>query len=355
MNRLFKFDLSYIQVLDGIASVGNAVLMFIQTLFVAFGLPVVLLCVLVAEFLAVKTGLGFDPGQSTIGAFALVMLNVLLEFQSVHIENKRNHSAEVYAFSLRSLASGAWSAAGLGQLVVGKVKIGVPYKKIKVSPAQRFRNLQTVVTLIIIGLSIFGRLEVLLAKVILGADSAAIPFMDGIKALEFQSTLLDLGHILGAALFTFGSVRGAQVVSNYIAIKVNEALADMRKRKIELKKAATRERNKAVKVARPLDQPINLNHVPPRPLTVKGIKTVTQLTPHKVIIGGAVKYECPGCGKQMTKQGWHGSSVSAGHKATCGAYMAMIDRLAQPMLDHSLTLEPDQLAPTSPASSSLVQ
>ena len=91
--------------LEALISTGDMLLAFTRTLIVAFGVPSVLGLLMVVEHQRVVHGLLFfetDPAMAAFAAWALVILNLVLEIQIHHVEHQAGFRTPRPAqFSLR--------------------------------------------------------------------------------------------------------------------------------------------------------------------------------------------------------------------------------------------------------------
>ena len=209
-----RFNEFYPRLLAFILSVGETVLTFSQTLIVSFGVPMVLVLLLIVEHQRVVHGIALfetDYNLASFAAFALVLLNLVLEFQIHHIENKAGYvEARGAKWSLRIWAQNAFYTIGYGDA----------WTTVYLSPAARYKGLLRLVTFSILALALVGSMR----GVIEDIDGA---WYEGLVSIVTESTLLQLMTWLGGLLFALAAVLSAQGLSRYVAIRCVEIISAM--------------------------------------------------------------------------------------------------------------------------------
>lgn len=255
----------YLTVLDALMAIGDSVMTLGYTLIVAFGVPLALAALLVVEHHGVLIGIQWfelSTDIASFGAYALVLLNVALEFQITGVENRAKHRRDSYQASLHFTLENAMYWLGVGS----------KWKARKLSPAQRVIDLQKSTTYIILAMTVLGRMK---AQI----DAASVQqWNEGIRYIFVESTLGDVATWITGLVFSYAAVRGAQVLANYMALQV-----------IDIKRRMVVKRQKVDKAARSY-------------VDAYAIETVRDNT-LKPMREGAI-YICPKCEKRMSKQGW---------------------------------------------------
>lgn len=286
------FYTSYPALLEGIIALGDVVQALIQTVIVSFGVLIILAMLLVVEHHGVYDGLlWFMANQQQmawLGAAALVLANLVIEFQIAYIEHGEGwKSPPRQQFSMRQVADRARYFLGRGGDSRWKVRL--------LSPAQRFIALRVSISVAIFVLALAGRMKFAITEASMDGDEV-IAFSTGIDRLINQSSLADLVTWVGGTIFTLTALVAAQGITHYVAVRVIEIREDMKKRLKTQKAAATRQRHQ-IQVASPtlpaaLGAPARLANVD------------QGLQPIRVQVNGEWKRQCPQCGKIMSRQAW---------------------------------------------------
>jgi hypothetical protein len=215
-----RWNRAYPRLLQSIISIGETVLTFSQTVIVSLGVPIVLVLLLIVEHQRVVHGISLfeqDHSLASFAALALVLLNLVLEFQIHHIENAAGyHEEQGKRWSLWIWAQNAAYTLGIGESWT------VQY----VSPAARYKGLLRLVTFSILALALVGSMR----AVIEGQSGA---WYEAIGAIMTQSSLLLLMTWIGGLLFAAAAVLAAQGLSRYVAIRCVEILAAMHTQQTE--------------------------------------------------------------------------------------------------------------------------
>lgn len=209
-----RFNAFYPRLLQFVLSVGETLLTFSQTLIVSLGVPLVLVLLLVVEHQRVVHGIALfeaDYALASFAAGALVLLNLVLEFQIHHIEHKAGyHEERAPKWSLRIWATNMLYTLGIGEA----------WKTQYQSPAARYKKLLNLVTFSILALALVGSMR----SVIQDIEGT---WFNGLISIVTESTLLQLMTWLGGLLFALAAVLSAQGLSRYVAIRCVEIIGQM--------------------------------------------------------------------------------------------------------------------------------
>jgi hypothetical protein len=221
-----KWNLFYPRLLQMIVSIGETLLTLAQTLIVSLGVPVVLFLLLVVEHQRVVHGIALfekDTGLAAFAAGALVLLNLVLEFQIHHIEHKAGYTEERgLKWSLIILGQKLRYASGWGY----DIKKGEVWREQLLSPAQRYKGLLRLVTFSILALALVGSMREIIS-------SQTGTWYAALGSILTTSSLIDMMTWLGGLLFAAAAVLAAQGLSRYVAIRCVEILAGMHTAQIE--------------------------------------------------------------------------------------------------------------------------
>jgi len=215
-NKTFadRWNQFYPRLLKTIVSTGETVLTFSQTVIVSLGIPVVLVLLLIVEHQRVMSGIKLFESSTALASFAgwaLVLLNLVLEFQSHHIEHKSGYEQE------RSLR---WSLRIWLSNMAYRLGIGENWNEQPLSPAARYRRLLKLVTFSILALALAGSMRSVIEK----TNGA---WYDALANILTQSSLLLMLTWAGGLLFAAAAVLSAQGLSRYVAIRCVEIITDM--------------------------------------------------------------------------------------------------------------------------------
>src|SRR5258708_17652135 len=203
-----KFNRFYPKFLQALLGIGDVLITATQTVLIAFGVPVVLLMLLVVEQQRVYHGeLLFEihEGLATFGAWVFVVLNLLFELVISWEEHRRGWTEpQKHEFSLRIL--GAQLA-----YMLGRSTDWTPRQK---SPALRFKVALRIVTFTILALALAGSMR----SVIEGVGGAN--WLDAIGLIFTKSTLLQMVTWIGGLLFSLAAVLSAPAPPPYVAPQV---------------------------------------------------------------------------------------------------------------------------------------
>lgn len=203
----------YPSFLQFIVSLGDTAVTLVKTLFASVGMPLILVLLLFVEYYRVEHGIAlFETSIATLASISIVLANLTLEFAIHHTELSNGYKPETRTrFSLRTTLSNLAYVLGVGR----------NFQAQAVSPAWRFVQIRRSLTLTILILALMGSMH----GVIVQYD--ALTWHSAIGQILTQSSLSELVIWLGGLVFTYVTVRLAQVVSAHLAIRASETLISM--------------------------------------------------------------------------------------------------------------------------------
>lgn len=212
-----RWNAFYPRLLETITSAGETLLTFAQTVIVSLGVPTVLVLLLIVEHQRVLHGIQLfetDYALASFAAWALVLLNLVLEFQVHYIEHSAGYREELAKRgSLRLWLRGLAYWLGMGD----------GWRPQDQSPAHRYKSLLRLVTFAILSLALVGSMRSVIEP--LGGA-----WYTALWQIVTQSSLLLILTWLGGLLFTAAAVLAAQGLSRYVAIRTVQIVADMQQR-----------------------------------------------------------------------------------------------------------------------------
>jgi hypothetical protein len=213
-----RFNDFYPRLLEALIAVGETVLTFAQTVIVSLGVPVILVLLLIVEHQRVVHGIMLFEADSALAGFAaaaLVLSNLVLEFQTHYIEHRAGYEqARAKRWSLR-----IWS-----KNMAYRLGIGESWQELELSPASRYKSLLRLVTFTILSLALVGSMRTVI-------QSTPGAWYEALIAILSESDLLLIMTWAGGLLFALAAVLTAQGLSQYVAIRCVEILAHMNQRK----------------------------------------------------------------------------------------------------------------------------
>lgn len=212
-----RWNRFYPRMLAAIVSIGETLLTLAQTIIVSLGVPLVLVFLLIVEHQRVLHGIQLFEGSfhlASFAAWALVLLNLTLEFTVHHVE----HQAGYEASRDRRGSLRLWWGNMAYRLGIGK-----HWQAVDLSPAERYRRLLRLVTFTILALALAGSMRSVIA-----AQPGA--WYDALVSILTRSTLAEITVWLGGLLFAAAAVLSAQGLSRYVAIRVVEIASQMKQR-----------------------------------------------------------------------------------------------------------------------------
>lgn len=212
-----RFNRWYPAFLDSLTGIGEVLMTFTQTVIISFGVPLGLLVLLVVEHQRVLHGIQLfevDYSLAAFAAFALVFLNLILEFQIHYVEQKAGYLKERdRRWSLRIWARNMAYRLGMGQ----------DWTEQQLSPAQPYRRALRIITFTILALALSGSMRTVV-------ESTSGVWYEALAAIFTESSLSLVMTWAGGLLFALAAVLGAQLLSRYVAMRCAEIFANMRRR-----------------------------------------------------------------------------------------------------------------------------
>lgn len=209
-----SFNRFYPKFLESLVRVAEIFLTLAQTVIVAFGVPAVLVLLLVVEHQRVLHGIALfelDSALASFAAAALVVANLTLEFTIHYVESKAGYQAALATrWSLRTWAHNAAYTLGLGERWTPQ----------QLSPAQRYRALLRLVTLTILALALAGSMRAVIQE-------QPGTWHEALIAVVTSSSLSEMSTWLSGLLFALAAVLTAQGLSRYVALRTAEIVASM--------------------------------------------------------------------------------------------------------------------------------
>jgi hypothetical protein len=155
-----------------------------------------------------------DPILAAFASWALVILNLVLEFMIHYVEHQAQYTVAASSrFSLRVWLRNVRYFLG----------IDPNWQSRPLSPAQRYKSILRLVTFTILALALTGSMQ----GVIAGAEGS---WYCGITSIVTESSLLLLMTWLGGLLFAAVAVLGAQSMSRAVAVRTVEVITRMNER-----------------------------------------------------------------------------------------------------------------------------
>jgi hypothetical protein len=209
-----KFNKWYPKILQALLGIGDVLITMTHTILIAFGLPAVLLMLMIVEQQRVGNGMALfevHPALATFGAVVLVLCNLLFELLINWNEHRHNYTEPPHLE--RSLRLFGQRLA----YVTGRSSDWQPRPK---SPAHRERVVLRIITFTILALALAGSMDTVIQSV----DGN---WWQALTAIFTRSSLLQMITWLGGLLFAVAAVISAQTLSRYVAQKVVEVVAIM--------------------------------------------------------------------------------------------------------------------------------
>lgn len=209
-----SFNRFYPKFLESLVRVAEIMLTLAQTIIVSFGVPAVLVLLLVVEHQRVLHGIALfeiDSALASFAALALVVANLTLEFTIHYVESKAGYQERLGTrWSLRTWARNAAYILGLGERWTPR----------QLSPAQRYRGLLRLVTMTILALALAGSMRAVI-------ESQPGAWHVALRAVLTDSSLSEMSTWLSGLLFALAAVLTAQGLSRYVALRTAEIVAGM--------------------------------------------------------------------------------------------------------------------------------
>jgi hypothetical protein len=218
-----RFNTFYPKLLQFIIGLGETVLTFAQTVIVSLGVPVVLVLLLVVEHQRVVHGIQLfeiDFNLASSAALALVISNLVLEFQIHHIEQMHGYKEDTgRRWSLRIWARNALYKAGISEQYIGMSDNA--WQEQLMSPAQRSKQLLRLVTFTILSLALVGSMKTAMSTY------ETLAWNEALIAIATKSNMTQLMTWISGLLSSLAFVLTAQGLSRYVAIRCVEIIAAM--------------------------------------------------------------------------------------------------------------------------------
>lgn len=203
-----KFNKHYPDLIRALHALGDVVMTLAQAALVSLGVPLLLCLLLYVEVQRVKYGIALfevHPDLAVLGAWALVLANLSIEFLIHYVEKKSGYEPDrAVAWSLRLVAQDMKYRLGIGS-----------WRPRVLSPAHSQRVALRLVTFTILSLALAGSMQSVMAEQSGAWYAAAL-------AIVTNGSLIEITTWSGGLLFTFAAVRLAQVMTSYIAQRVSE-------------------------------------------------------------------------------------------------------------------------------------
>ena len=209
-----SFNRFYPKFLESLVRIAELFLTLAQTVIVAFGVPVVLVLLLVVEHQRVLHGIALfevDASLASFAAAALVVANLTLEFTIHYVESKAGYQAERGTrWSLRIWFRNAAYTLGVGER----------WQARQLSPAQRYRQLLRLVTMSILILALAGSMRGVI-------EQTTGSWHEALIAVLTESSLAEMSTWMSGLLFALAAVLTAQGLSRYVALRTAEIVSTM--------------------------------------------------------------------------------------------------------------------------------
>jgi hypothetical protein len=209
-----QFNRWYPKFLQAVIGFGEVLITLTQTFLIAFGVPAVLLMLLIVEQQRVYHGVSLfelSPELAQFSAVALVSLNLILELLISYIEQRAEW---------KEPTKNAFSFKIMGQWIEYMIGRSDSWQARPKSPAIRFRTVLRIVTFSILTLALAGSMQ----AVIRGTTGN---WLEAIRRVIEDSTLLEAATWAGGLMFAIAAVLSAQALSQYVAVKVVEIVSIM--------------------------------------------------------------------------------------------------------------------------------
>lgn len=220
MKRLKQGDILY-DLLDALFSVSDVLMLVTQTLIVGFGVPLILVLLSVVEQHRVYDGLMvFISNQSwaNFAASAAVMMNVVMEFYIVHIEQSQRRQQDDIELPDEHIASLRlfWRST--------KYRLGIGhFEARKLPPAYMQRRLARGVQMMILVLALGGSMwpTIVTRSTVTGIEEPA-PWHVTILDIIQNSSMSEMTTWILGLVFSYVIVRVVPGLARFIALNVSE-------------------------------------------------------------------------------------------------------------------------------------
>lgn len=208
-----RWNAFYPAFLAAIVSLGDVLVTFAKTVFASVGMPAILVLLLIVEYHRVKAGIAlFEGSIAGMASVSVVLANLTLEFAIHHTELSAGYTRKSKTrFSLRTFAGDIAYMLGLSK----------EWQERELSPAWRFIAISRTLTFAILVLALLGSMFGTIS------EYDGVVWYVAIEGILTRSDLSELTIWLGGLLFTYVTVRLAQVVSAHLAFRAAETLHTM--------------------------------------------------------------------------------------------------------------------------------
>ncbi|MAU09641.1 MAG: hypothetical protein CL607_07460 [Anaerolineaceae bacterium] len=215
-SRRTQMNAWFLQALGVIEYLSEIVMTVAQALIVAFGVPTALMLLLVVEQQRVVSGIQLfeaHRGLAEFAAWALVLLNLVLEFTIEFIERRyQQEERPAYVFSLRLMYERLAYFLGIQRDWQPQTR----------TSAFRYRRLLGLVSASILVLALAGSMQTVISE----TDGA---WYEALQQIAVASSLSQLMTWVGGLLFAAVAVFSVQGLSRYIAKRCVEILENMQR------------------------------------------------------------------------------------------------------------------------------
>jgi len=203
-----RFNTLFPRVIKALIAAGDVAMAVIQAVIIAVGAPFALALLMIVEQQRLLHGVGLfeiHGSLAALGAWVLVLLNLIFEFLIAHAERRAGWTEPPkHVFSFRIVARRLAYLFGAGQ-----------WAERQASPAQRFRAGLKLVTAAILILAFAGSMTALI-------KAAEGQWLTALVNVFTNSTLLEFCAWAGGLIFTLAVVVGAQILARYVSERVAE-------------------------------------------------------------------------------------------------------------------------------------
>jgi hypothetical protein len=210
-----QFNRFYPKFLKTLIGIGDVLITGTQTVLIAFGVPALLIMLMIVEQQRVYHGMALFEIVESLAAFSawvLVLANLVFELLIGWKENQVGYTEPPKTdFSFRTLAKRI-------RYILGRDTDWQPRQK---SPAIRYKAVLRIVTFTILVLALAGSMRSII-------QTTNGNWVGAIWQVFTQSTLLQMVTWIGGLLFAVAAVLSAQALSQYVALKVIEVIAIMK-------------------------------------------------------------------------------------------------------------------------------
>lgn len=209
-----QFNRIYPRFLKTLLGIGDVLITGTQTVVIAFGVPILLVMLMIVEQQRVYHGMTLFEAVTPLasfGAWVLVLANIVFELLISWKENRAGYIEPPRTeFSLRILSQRI-------SYMSGRLTDWTPRQK---SPALRFKVVLRIVTFTILILALAGSMRSII-------EATQGNWLTALRSIIFESSLSQMITWLGGLLFALAAVLSAQALSQYVSQKVIEVVSVM--------------------------------------------------------------------------------------------------------------------------------